>query len=521
MAILARSALGLDLGSHSVKLVEFRQTLRGVEVGALHALPSVDPADPRPPGERLRALLRMHGLRTDSVVCAVPADRLTGRRLRFPFRERRRLAQAVPLAVEDELPFDLERFLVGWEVVGANGGSESRVVASAAPRDEVAQLLAAAREAGLDPRIVEAEGLVLANLAGFFELPRVGVLADLGHRKTTLCLVADGAPLASRAIPIGGRALTEALARERGLDLAAAEQLKCERGLEAGSPALAEMLDRLLRELVRSLGAFEPALADTGASRPEQIVLLGGGAHLHGIERHFGERLALPVRRLSAPPGEDGRALLAAGDPALFGPAAALALRGTGRARTRTNFRQAEFARRLDVGRIGRELAWTGGLAGVALALGAAWVVTSTALHARRAQAFEGEVARLYADAFPGSAPPANALSAMQAAVRAAQDRADFLGVYRGNLSALDLLAEISARVPKELELVFEELAIDRQVVRIRGHCQSFEAVDRLRAELAEYPPFQQIKLSEVTTDRDGVKSFSATISLADGVPAS
>jgi general secretion pathway protein L len=513
MAILARSALGLDLGSFSVKAVEFRQTLRGVEVGAMHALPTADPADPRALPERLREFLRAHPLRGDPVVCAVPADRLTGRRLRFPFRDRRRLAQAVPLAVEDELPFDLERVLVGWERVGGDT-AESRVVATAAPRDDVAQLLAVAREAGLEPRVVEAEGLALANLAGFFELPRVGVLVDLGHRKTTLCLVADGTPLASRAIPLGGRGLTEALARERGLDLRAAEQLKCEEGLAARSAALADGFDRLLREIARSLGAFEPALSEAGATRPDELVLLGGGAHLHGVESQLAERLGLPARRLAAPPGEAGRALLAAGDPALFGPAAALALRGTGRARTKTNFRQAEFATRLDLGRLGRELAWTGALAAVALVLGVALIGTSTALQSRRARQVEAEVARLYTEAFPGSAPPANALSAMQGAVRAAQERADFLGVYRGNLSALDLLAEISARVPKELEIVFEELSIDRQVVRIRGHCESFEAVDRLRAELAEYPPFAQIKLAEVTTDREGVKSFSATISL-------
>jgi general secretion pathway protein L len=518
MAILARSALGVDFGSFAVKLVEFRQTLRGVEIGAMHALPVEDPADPRPLPERLRDLVRAHAVGRDVVVSAVPADKLTGRRLRFPFRDRRRLAQAVPLAVEDELPFDLEKFLVGWEPVGG-GPQESRVAAFAAPRDEVARLLAAGREAGLEPRIVDAEGLALANLAGFFELPRVGVLVDLGHRKTTLCLVVDGAPLAARAIPIGGRALTEALAREQGLALADAEQRKCEQGLGGRSAALAEGFDRLLRELVRSLGAFEPALAEAGAGRPDELVLLGGGAHLHGIEAELSERLALNVRRLAAPPGEDGRALLASGDPALYGPGAALALRGTGRARTRVNFRQAEFAHRIDLGRVRRELAWTGALAGAALLLGAGWLATSTALHARRAEAVEHEVARLYTEAFPGSAPPANALAAMQGAVRGAQDRADFLGVYRGNLSALDVLAEISARVPKELELVFEELAIDRQVVRIRGHCQSFEAVDRLRAELAEYPPFQQIKLSEVTTDRAGVKSFSATISLSHEEP--
>ncbi|MBW2236879.1 MAG: hypothetical protein JRG85_15955, partial [Deltaproteobacteria bacterium] len=53
MAVLVRSTLGLDLGSHSVKAFELRQTLRGVEVGAVNAMPSEDPDDPRSFGERL------------------------------------------------------------------------------------------------------------------------------------------------------------------------------------------------------------------------------------------------------------------------------------------------------------------------------------------------------------------------------------------------------------------------------------------------------------------------------------
>jgi Tfp pilus assembly protein PilN len=111
---------------------------------------------------------------------------------------------------------------------------------------------------------------------------------------------------------------------------------------------------------------------------------------------------------------------------------------------------------------------------------------------------------------------PGDPVAAMREAVRSAHERADALGVYRGNLSALDLLTEISARVPQDLEVVFEELAIDRQVVRIRGFTKSFEAVDRLRSELSGFEPFSEIQVSEIKDDaKRGGKSFSVTISLA------
>ncbi|MGH7289314.1 MAG: PilN domain-containing protein, partial [Myxococcota bacterium] len=111
---------------------------------------------------------------------------------------------------------------------------------------------------------------------------------------------------------------------------------------------------------------------------------------------------------------------------------------------------------------------------------------------------------------------------AMQEAVRSAQRRADTLGVYRGNLSALDILTEISRRVPPNLDVVFEELSIDRQVIQIKGHSPSFGSVDQLRAKLAQFGPFAEITVGDITADaRRGGQNFNVRISLSDEAEAS
>ena len=61
------------------------------------------------------------------------------------------------------------------------------MLATLAPRSEVALLIETLGEAGLSPRIVEAEGLVLSNLSSLFDLPGARLLVDVGHRKSTLC----------------------------------------------------------------------------------------------------------------------------------------------------------------------------------------------------------------------------------------------------------------------------------------------------------------------------------------------
>ena len=62
-------------------------------------------------------------------------------------------------------------------------------------------------------------------------LARRRLLLDLGHSKTTCCLLEDGRALASRSVKVGGRHLTEAIAADRGLSFDEAERAKCEEGL--------------------------------------------------------------------------------------------------------------------------------------------------------------------------------------------------------------------------------------------------------------------------------------------------
>jgi len=517
---MARRILGLDLGSHAVKAVEFRQTLRGVEVAQLRSLPLDDPS-PSLAGE-IRDFIQMHDLPTEHVVVSLAGDRVSTRRLSFPFRDRRKIGPAVPFEVEAQVPFDLEDFFVDWEIIGQQKG-RTEVTATLAPRSEVALLLETIREAGINPRTVEAEGLVLANLASIFELEGTRLLADIGHRKTTLCLCVNGRAAAARTFPVAGLAFTEALARERGIGELEAEGIKIAEGVFGGpgrkeSPAGLAVADQLARELVRTLGSLETAAEDGDIPPLGEIVLMGGTAHLHRLDEFLAGRTGLRVSRLALPPADMGAALVAGGDPVIFAPAIALAVRGSMRARTRMNFRQDELARRIDLRQLGRELRWTAGLAGLALLLACASAIANIALESRRAEQLEQQTARLYQEAFPGRPAPGSVLAGMKEAVRSAQQRADTLGIYRGNLSALQVLAEISSRVPDNLDVIFEELAIDRQVIQIKGHSSSFESVDRLKAELEKYTPFSEIKVGEVTSDaRRGGRIFNIRISLASG----
>jgi type IV pilus assembly protein PilM len=517
MAILS-NILGLDLGSHSLKAVEIRQTLRGFEIVALRILPRAN--SETPVSEVLRHFIRMHRLSTDHVICAIPSHRISARRCSFPFRDRKRLSQAVPFEVEADSLFDLEKVLVDWEIVGGDR-SRADVVANIATRAEVSELLHSLREADCEPRTLEAEGLILSHLASLFDLPGTQLLIDLGHVKTTCCLISDGRPIAARTFAIAGAALTKALARDRTLSAEEAERVKCESGVFGTSlddvPAeSAAVLDRIAREIVRTLGALETAISALDSGPVSEITLCGGSAQLDHLDEYLTARTGIHTTRLGRLLESHQKSAVTESSAIVFAPAIALALRGTAQAKTRMNFRQDEFAVRIDLGRYRRELTWPLTLAIVATVLALVNIGTTTVLERYRASRVEQQIEGLYTELFPGESVPTNTIVALREKVRSAGERAEFLGVYRGNLSALDLLTKISMLVPEDLDLVFDELSIDRQVVRMQVFAKSFEAADRLGADLAKFPPFARARIGAIETDpKRGGKRFNVTISLA------
>jgi len=516
--ILTKTVLGLDLGSHSHMAVELRQGLRGLEFVQAHSCPA-EPADSTDE-ETLPAFLRAHEFSTDNVTCALTGQRVANRRLDFPFRDSKKLSQAVPFEIEENMPFSLEDIVVDWQLV-AGERNHGIVATSVAQKQDVSDFLETLETAGCSPRILEAEGLVLGNLAVAFDLPGIRLLADIGHRKTTVCLCIDGKPAAGRTVPIGGKAITAAIAQDRDIDQDAAEHAKCESGflgeLESneGSRALAA-IDRIARELVRSFDSLDPTEGSLMDHPDSQIVLMGGTAQMDGIEGYIETRTGVPTRRLSPPEDPAKSSLLGGCDPVLFGPALALSLRSSSQALTQFNFRQNEFSYRSNYAwLVGPELRPTLVLSLVSLFLAGLAGIVSLQLEGSRAMRLEEQMATRYAAIFPDRTVPSQPLAALSQEVASARERANFLGLYGGNLSALDLLTLLSELIPNDLTLKFDEINIDQNVIRIKVAAQNYEAQDRLENVLKSESVFASADVSgSAKRLKDGSVTFGLSIPL-------
>ena len=136
--VVTKTVLGLDLGSYALKAVELRQGLRGLEFVQSQIAARAD--DEGGLGEAIRRFAESHALNTDHAACAISGQRIAHRRLEFPFRDRKNLAQAIPFEIEGSMPFDLDDLVVDWQLLP--GASNLGVVAaSAAQKDDIGDFL--------------------------------------------------------------------------------------------------------------------------------------------------------------------------------------------------------------------------------------------------------------------------------------------------------------------------------------------------------------------------------------------
>jgi len=555
---MKKSVLGIDIGSYSIKAVELHIGKKGLEVGACHELLRSDIAGPlfdetarsgalpedadpdttapedaeseekpslpktSPMGEAIAELLASHNMQSDYVIASLPSDKVSSRHLHFPFDDVKNLSQTIPFEVEDQIPFEIDEIILDWAQVRSKNG-ESDILAVFTPREDVGQRIEEFSDSGLLPQVMEPEGLVLSNLCELFPLAGDELLIDIGHRKTTLCWLSQGKPLAMRSILMGGEAVTEALAKDRRVDLALAEDLKRQQGIFTGNDLSSpyenayQCVEQLAREIHRSQTTLEETLSD-GVITPSKIVLMGGGSQLHHLDKFLSKHTGIPATPLAALSPGESQSLIAAADPILFAPALALAIRGSAATHTQLNLLQFEFAPGFDFRRLAREHHTSVQLAMATAAILVVWFVTSLGLNLVRDHRIEKAIALRIERVFPGGTVPAgDPIAAMGKAVDSYQQRADFLGVYRGNLSALDLLAEVSNRIDPDSGVNFETLEINRNAIKIKGISRDFEGVDRIQATLREFAIFQQIDVSDIKeASKGGGKRFNLTIQLAE-----
>ena len=317
-----KSHLGIDIGNHTIKIVELRSTPRGMDL-VHHAISST------PPGgfqvsvvaNQLKEMIQESRIKNKQAVIGLSGKGVATRRLSLPNIPEEEIQEAVRWQAGELFPFSLGDAMIAFQVLSRDeSGSQTKqeVLVAAATREAVMEHVELLHQAGLEPVGLLAEPHALEQLwrntnLGEGEEGSIAVL-DLGARKTSIHIFHGRELQFSRHVPTSGNAFTMALTgmirageEEIELNSTQAEALKRQHGISSvedrgktaeGIPLsqvavrIRPVLEKLETEISRSFDYYAFQFQGETITR---LLLAGGGAQLKGIESFFAERFDVKV----------------------------------------------------------------------------------------------------------------------------------------------------------------------------------------------------------------------------------
>jgi general secretion pathway protein L len=530
---MAHRILGIDLGSHSVKIAVVVAGFRKTQVVDWLELPlpaalEGDTLETRQ-ARAVGGVLRARGLEHDFPFTTLPGDALSIRVLDFQFQSLKRaeLDKAVGVELEDQLPIELDDMVYAFDVLprdlplapDAAPQPGTRVLAAATTRDRVGNLIAAHAGEQAEPHGViaapAAYGKTVAGLAALADDAGGGapvMVLDVGHARTNVCVLHRGRVVFARTLSRGGRHVTQAIARAWGLSFDEAEESKHQHGVISSDrePVTSEYrgmsdvvrgeLTPLARELRQTLAACR---AQVGVEVARAVVC-GGGSRLRGLPAYLGEELDLPVGVVTPDDGARLLGLAAAKAPAdLALLSLGVALEGAS-GRPAFDLRTGPLAYKHDFSFL---RARAGYLVACGLALAAFFAGNAyAALYKLRAEAavldkrLETETTEIF-----GAAVSLDDVEA----------RLDRKAVESPlpKMTAFDVLVDMSKHLPPNTEGKIDvlELEIEPKKLFFKAIADSAATIDAVEKKLKEIDCFGDIQRGRVDTVNDG-RQFTMTI---------
>jgi type IV pilus assembly protein PilM len=303
----ARSLIGLDISSSSVKMVElagdgkagYRVERYTIEVLPRDAVSDGNIVNLEAAAESVRRAWKKLATSTRQVAIALPASHVITKKIIVSAGQRE---EELELQVESEanqyIPFALEEVNLDFQIVGPAPSSpdEIEVLIAASRKEKVEDRVAVSESAGLKPTVMDVESY--AMLASFEliekQLPDGGkgqiiALVDVGANVMNLTVMRNGVQLYAREQAFGGNQLTQDIARLFGMTFEEAEAEKRRNNLPDNyeSELLQPFVESMALEVSRALQFF---FTSTQFTQVNHIVLSGGCAVLPGADEVVASR---------------------------------------------------------------------------------------------------------------------------------------------------------------------------------------------------------------------------------------
>jgi type IV pilus assembly protein PilM len=320
-----RPLVGLDIGSHTIKLVEVVHNKRGRILQNFGAIPtppgSVVEGSIKDQEKLVSAIKRLYKnlrVRNSNVAASLSGYSVIAKKITLDRMDESRVEETIQEEAEKYIPYDINEVNLDFAILnsdqqgeaqgdekgGVTGPKQMDVLLVAAKRDIIDEYVALLRAADLNPGALDADIFALQNAAeiSLTNPEKCFALINLGAAELEINVVSRGISTFSRDSSYGGSQVTEAIRSEFKLDLHEAERMKLG-GVELDGQReerLAAVLTREVSSWVREIKRALEFVAGTHASDPvEKIVVSGGSCRMAGLLEYLEKETGIPVEPLN------------------------------------------------------------------------------------------------------------------------------------------------------------------------------------------------------------------------------
>jgi len=316
-----KTALGLDIGSSGVKLIQLNETRRRGQV--IYQLQSFG-MKPLPPEaivdgalmnstaivQAIQELVGELKIKRKETAIGVSGHSVIIKKISMPRMSQEELEETIQWEAEQHIPFDIKDVHVDTQILQSEADDASGqmdVLLVAAKKDMINDYSQVVSEAGLNPVVCDVDAFAVQNCCtANYDLPSsapVGLI-HAGASVVNINILVGGATTFTRDITIGGNQFTEEIQKQLNVSYEEAEALKVGGGRGDADAVVPQEVERVMGqvaeqvagEIQRSLDFYAGTAADANFAK---VFLSGGTARVPALFKTIETRVGVPVEILN------------------------------------------------------------------------------------------------------------------------------------------------------------------------------------------------------------------------------
>lgn len=300
---------GLDIGSSTIKIMQIDKSNSGFQIKGYGAS-EFDPKcldngaiiDLELMAKAVKSLFNNNligKITTRRVAISLPSSRIYSRVLTLPKLSKKEMDEAIKLEAEQYIPVPLDELYIDYEQI-SSGKENNDYFLVAMPKTIVDSYMQLADILGLEVAVLETSMNASSRLVSQAEeISTPTLFVDFGSISADLTIY-DNQPIVTGTVPGGGNTFTQIIANKLGVNERVATTIKSKYGLGVSkkqkeiSEALKPSLALLSKEIKKMLRYYEDKTG--GKGKIKQIISLGGGANMPGLNDYLTADLRMPTR---------------------------------------------------------------------------------------------------------------------------------------------------------------------------------------------------------------------------------